>query len=158
MNPMDPLSQLAPLREPGPVPWWPPAPGWWILGALLITLCVLGGIWLVRRYRANRYRRAGLRQLARLQQQATQGEDTSDHVAALNQLLKAVALRGFPRSQVASASGADWLEFLNRTGPPGGQFDPGFADAGYRREPADIDLAQLHGTARSWIKHHRSAA
>ena len=39
MNPEMMLSQLAPLREPAAIGWWPLAPGWWIL--LVTTLLAL---------------------------------------------------------------------------------------------------------------------
>ena len=48
-NPMDPatlLEQLAPLREPAPITWWPPAPGWWLLGVLMMALLLWGAYWL----------------------------------------------------------------------------------------------------------------
>ena len=30
------LAQLADIRLPGEISWWPPAPGWWILAALVL--------------------------------------------------------------------------------------------------------------------------
>ena len=36
MNPTD-LSQLRDIHLPEAVPWWPPAPGWWMLFALVIA-------------------------------------------------------------------------------------------------------------------------
>ncbi len=46
------LEQLRDIHLPQSVHWWPPAPGWWIVAALLLAL----GIWLSR-YLQARYRR-----------------------------------------------------------------------------------------------------
>ncbi|HCH75615.1 MAG TPA: DUF4381 domain-containing protein, partial [Pseudomonas sp.] len=43
---MNPLDQLAPLISPDPISWWPPAPGWWLLG--LVLLMALGLLWRLR--------------------------------------------------------------------------------------------------------------
>ena len=40
MNPEMMLSQLAPLREPMAISWWPLAPGWWIMMALCLAMPV----------------------------------------------------------------------------------------------------------------------
>ena len=54
------LSNLRDLAEPGPVSWWPLAPGWWVLtGVLVITLAV-ATFRRLKKYRANAYRRAAL--------------------------------------------------------------------------------------------------
>ena len=37
------LENLRDIAVPPPVPWWPPAPGWWVLGLLaLLVLIYLG--------------------------------------------------------------------------------------------------------------------
>lgn len=46
------LEQLRDIHLPQAVHWWPPAPGWWIVAALVLALT----IWLVR-YLQRRYRR-----------------------------------------------------------------------------------------------------
>mgnify|MGYP000592588892 CR=1 FL=1 len=38
---MNPLDQLHPLIAPAPVSLWPPAPGWWLLLAVLPLLWLL---------------------------------------------------------------------------------------------------------------------
>ncbi|WMR35896.1 DUF4381 family protein, partial [Metapseudomonas otitidis] len=45
---MNPLDQLEPLIAPLPVPFWPPAPGWWLL-AVLLPLLAWGAWRLARR-------------------------------------------------------------------------------------------------------------
>ena len=56
MNP-DLLSQLRDIHTAAPVPWWPPAPGWWILGLLLLVLLVWLGRRILARYRVYQRRR-----------------------------------------------------------------------------------------------------
>jgi hypothetical protein len=49
MDIADALSELADIRMPGEVSYWPLAPGWWILAALLLALAVYGVIRLRKR-------------------------------------------------------------------------------------------------------------
>ncbi|MCT5879566.1 DUF4381 domain-containing protein [Pseudomonas aeruginosa] len=49
---MNPLDRLEPLIAPLPVGWWPPAPGWWLLAALLPLLG--WGLWRLRRHLPRR--------------------------------------------------------------------------------------------------------
>ena len=37
MNPDAIVSLLEPLRSPDAVPFWPPAPGWWVLGLIWLV-------------------------------------------------------------------------------------------------------------------------
>ena len=46
------LEQLRDIHLPQAVHWWPPAPGWWVVAALILALT----IWLVR-FLQRRYRR-----------------------------------------------------------------------------------------------------
>ena len=103
---MDPasLDRLHDIVLPASVAWWPPAPGWYLAFALLLT----GMIWLCRlqwrRWRANAYRRAAIRALARC-----------DTLAAVAELLRRTALAAWPREQIVPLSGAAWLDFLDRS-------------------------------------------
>ena len=105
MNP-DPasLDNLRDIFEPGPVSWWPPAVGWWfVLAAILFVLVVMAyRAW--QQWRANAYRRAALRELR-----------AATSVAAISAILKRTALCAYPRTQVASLSGAAWCGWLVET-------------------------------------------
>ncbi len=158
MNPQDPLANLHPLREPELIGWWPLAPGWWVLLALVVLLLIVAGWWLVKRYRANAYRR---RALARLQQIYATYEQDGDGRRCLhevNALLKTVALAAWPRRAVAATSGTGWLAFLNETCPRAAGFPPQYADALYQQGEPELDLAALRESAGRWIARHEVAA
>ena len=95
MNPDMMLSQLAPLREPPAVGWWPMAPGWWLLITLIVVALTALVLWLRQRHRQRRYRQLALAALSELKAQ----QATSD---AINRLLKAAALRAYPQDRVAA--------------------------------------------------------
>jgi len=159
VNPQDPLANLHPLREPEMVSWWPLAPGWWVL--IVISLLLLAFIaWRgVRRYRANAYRRVALRQLEETHRQWLVDGDSHRYVVAVNSLLKSVALRAFPKQEVASYSGTQWMLFLNsglRGSAP--SFPDDFANAVYRKHAADTKCEALHETSIAWIRHHGASS
>jgi hypothetical protein len=161
MNPQDPLAQLHPLREPQLIGWWPLAPGWWLLLALLLLVLAVTAYWLWRRYQKRAYRRQAERQLAALLSAYKDGDDRTAFVASVNRLLKATALVAYPRRTVAAASGEQWLALLTDTlahSGAGETFTPEFADAGYRPGPPATDPEQLHRLALAWIRHHKVAA
>lgn len=147
------LDRLHDIVVPEPVSWWPLAPGWYVLGGLLVFLFAVF-IWsIVDRRLTNRYRRAGLRELAELEALPNESQ-TLPRLAAL---VKRVALAAFPREQVASLAGADWLTFLDSkaatkdfTSGPGAMLE-----AGYERNPQPPS-PDLFRVVRHWIGHHQA--
>ena len=153
MNP-DPLAQLRDYHLPEPVSWWPPAPGWWLLALLGLTLF----IWLVRavlKWRQGRAaRRSALRELKDLERTFDQQGDGPMLLRGLSRLLRRFALARFPRDQVAGLSGTAWLEFLDRQHPAQGFLNgPGrlLLDAPYRSAPTTEELPDLIRLVRRWI-------
>lgn len=114
------LTELAPEHAPTPGPWWPPAPGWWLLTVAAITGAVT--LWYWWRNPRRRVRRTALVELRRLR--ATQGDPVLC-ARAIQNLLRRYALVVFGAEQVAALSGEPWLEFLAThgasafAGPPG---------------------------------------
>ena len=155
MNAADPLAALNPLREPAAIAWWPPAPGWWLLlGFALVTAALLAR-WLLRRRRRNSHRRLALQRLDALCERQRADPDPQAFVAAVNALLKSVAVRSFGPRSVAAEHGERWIAFLNRTAPGGSHFDDALADAAYRPGQPALDLDRLSQSAAQWIRHHR---
>ena len=160
MNPQDPLAQLHALREPGTIGWWPLAPGWWVLFAIAVLLLATLAFYCYRRYRANAYRRQACVQLQALHGDWRSSEDSKSYLAGVNALLKSVALRAFPRRDVASRSGAQWADFLNHTLSTNAGislFNEDFATAAYRPEPSTTDCEEIYHSASKWIRQHRAA-
>lgn len=76
-------QQLADIHWPEPVSAWPPAPGWFILFALLVILTGIILLLSYRHHQANAYRRAAL---AEIDQLST--DDQSRAAVQLSQLLR----------------------------------------------------------------------
>lgn len=146
------LDKLHDTVVPPPVPFWPPATGWyWVMG--LGTLLVLSlACKLIEHWHRNRYRRAGLLELARLET-ARSDPHTLPELAAL---VKRVALAAFPRTDVAALSGSEWLRFLDeREGTKVFTVGPGaILESGYARQPP-LASRELFDAVRHWITHHK---
>jgi len=162
MNPQDPLAALNPLRDPALIAWWPLAPGWWVVIVLCLLAIACVCYILIRRYRANAYRRQALKQLGEIRAQCGQTPQDAEHKQSIarqtNALVKAVALRVYPRHDIAALSGNAWQQFLNKTGASEkARFPDGFAKAAYQRNCNDLNLEQLFTASEHWIKKHRPA-
>jgi hypothetical protein len=157
----DPLSQLADIHLPDAVSFWPPAPGWWLL--LAVVLFALTLLW-HRQYllwQQNRRLQLVLAELARAlrthQQQSAQAAQANQAGLALlyacNSLLKRVALLHHGEAEVAPLSGSAWLNFLDRTGG-NTEFTIGagkvLGDGEYRPR-FEADAEALYQVARHWI-------
>jgi len=157
VNPQDPLANLHPLREPAFIGWWPLAPGWWLLLALVLFCLAALAYVLLRRYRATAYRRRALAQLQQLQQAYQADDDLSHYIGQTSALLKSVALISYPRREVAACNGEEWLAFLNSSIKGSERFQSAFVTAVYQKTCPEMDLAQVHRLARTWITRHRAA-
>jgi hypothetical protein len=150
---VDLLDQLHDIVEPPPVSMMPATWGWAVVGAAM--LAVLGLLlWLYARHRrATAYRRAALAELDMLAPRLEAGDATA--LAAAETLLRRTALAAFPRAQVATLTGSDWLAFLDRTGGDFAAVGPALAAAPYAPAPAFDGAAALRA-ARHWIARHHA--
>ena len=154
------LAQLHDIVAPAPVaPWWPLAPGWYLLASLL-TLLAGWGLWRVlRRRRARRYRVEALAELHALRRRSVPPVEVA---AGILLLLKRTALAAYPRVQVASLNGPAWWRFLDGSSGKG-RFAEGLGELAeevvYAQQGADEiskhDLKRLYRAAEQWIRRHR---
>jgi hypothetical protein len=161
MEAEDPLSQLADIHLPDAVSLWPPAPGWWLLAALVLLALLWVGRQLLRRLLVRRRLGAALQELDTVYatwqthsgDAATRNQAGLDLLYGCNAILKRVALVYFPLQEVSALSGQAWLRFLDQT-DRSNAFTAGagqvLGDGTYR--PAfSADAAALHALCRRWI-------
>ena len=150
----DLLSQLHNIHPPTPVPFWPPAPGWWIVAILVILFIMVAG-WIYRRYYLSQaFKRMALKILKQLRQDYQCSGESIQLVMALSILLRRVALVKFPRHQVAGLIGRSWLQFLDETGHTKA-FTQGLGQVlvtvPYQKY-SQVDTEALFNLVTTWIK------
>jgi hypothetical protein len=154
------LDRLHDVVAPSAAPWWPPAPAWyWFMAAASLALLIIAVIAL-RQWLRNRYRHEALAELARLE--AAQRPEFIEHLA---ELLKRTALSVWPREEVASLTGPEWLAFLNRTGGNaklainlGSELERAAYDPHTAATLNDAQRRELTAFVRDWLTHHQVSA
>lgn len=141
------MNDLIEPAAPAPIPLIPQTWGWAVLALILLALAGWGVMRALARHRATAYRRAALEELAR----ATTGAEAAA-------ILRRAALAGYPRAEVAGLVGADWLAFLDHTGPAPLPPEVGaeLLAAPWRDETAPPSPA-LRAALAGWLRGHDPA-
>ncbi len=150
---------LEPIQAPPPISYWPPQPGWYVLGLIILLIIVLVIRYLYLFRKKNAYRKWSLEKLEDLRKLPVDMESFQK----LNQLLKITALQAFSREKVASLSGRDWLKFLQNSCP-----DSSFTDSSMEvlihsvyRNSKSISVTskqweQMIRSSKIWIEKHKA--
>jgi len=146
------LAQLQDIHGAGQPGWWPPAPGWWVLGLVLLALLVLALRKAAAHVAVRRRRKAWLLALDALGREHDPSLNPHDYLAGLNRLFRAVAIRAFPGTACTRLQGEEWVAFIVSLMPETG--DDGLAALAFGPyEPAPrFDPAALNERARTWVK------
>jgi len=109
------LAQLRDIQVPEVSAW--PAPGWWVLGFLIVCLFITGLLVKQRRqhYAQNAWRREALEALSELEKRLPNATDAERHrvVQEASALLRRVMMLTRGRGQVAGLTSDAWLNELN---------------------------------------------
>jgi hypothetical protein len=154
------LAELKDIHLPNPISFWPIAPGWYVLLALVLVLLSLVLRQVLRFRQRQQPKQQALKMLGSYQAEYEKSHNHQMIGAHISELLKRVALVYFPRSQVAGLEGDRWLEFLDSTSKekrfktlrfellelpfsPSGQTDK------------QVNMSALFEATRLWIKERR---
>lgn len=153
------LENLHDIVVPPAVSWWPLAPGWYALAAVVGILGLWGLLRLWRRRQRNRYRVLALAELASIRAEEPDAEILGSYLMAL---LKRTALAAYPRAEVAATSGKAWWQYLDecdveaRFAPgPGASLERLAYRGGRGGEWAPDDFEKTVAAVEGWIRHHR---
>ncbi|HPQ95260.1 MAG: DUF4381 domain-containing protein [Thiothrix sp.] len=157
---MNPDLPLRDIHLPGGISLWPPAPGWWLLAALVLLLVFwllhLAWRWWQRRRARKALLQPALQELERLE--ALYRDDPQTLLRELSGLMRRIAITFEGRRVTAGLTGARWLAFLNRqSGEP--LFSEKFAHtltvAPYQQQ-SEADVSALAGEIRRWIRQQET--
>jgi len=151
----DLLSQLRDIHgavEPG---WWPPAPGWWLAGVLVLILLAFLLRMAYRHWLVLRRRRRLLSALEDISREIDPERQPQEYLARLNRLFRVVALRAFPGTACARLQGDEWVRFITALLPDGapGESLAALAEGPYAPAPT-FDAAGLQTLARLWVQKY----
>lgn len=151
------LSQLRDIQSAPVVPWWPPAPGWWVLALLVIIVLYFLVRKLQARHRVHQRRKQLLGFINLLEQVVDPVNSPQEYLSALNRIFKIVAIRAFPDAACAHMQGQEWTDFLQqklnqKTGRSGGFETLEILSRGPYQPFASFDSESLASAARQWVQ------
>jgi hypothetical protein len=149
------LEQLRDIHMSASPGFWPPAPGWWVLAAIVAALLGLAGMALSRRLAVRRRRRALLDALDRLNRNIDPQTQAHEYIAGINRLFRTVAIRAFPDSACTSMQGEAWVEFIRSLQPDrlDGSSLAVLASGPYQPGPV-FDVEALNQQVSAWVRHY----
>ena len=160
-QPIDPtaelLAQLRDIRMPDAAPWWPPAPGWWVVAALVLTGAFVVFRFLHRRSLEKRYRKEAHRLLDDLYASWRDSRDDRAFASGAHQLLRRIVIHHLGRDGVARLTGRAIIDRANTLSAAtlSAQTSSLLTELSYR--PAldtkvEFDIEQVRHEIEAWLK------
>ena len=142
--------ELRDIHVPTVSMWWPLAPGWWVLLALLVAAIVAGVFFLRRRAAWNRRVDAALDDLRVATARYVEDGNVAAFATAAHQLLRRVARTRDPHTVVLK--GAAWHDALATLSPRQDVHRlAAIEDAIYRPE-ATLDVLPTARDVEAWVR------
>ena len=152
MNPADPLATLRDIHVPDAPVFWPPAPGWFVVAALMVAAGIVATVVGVRRWRAVRFRREALAGVRALRTRHQAGAPDVEIAMELSVLIRRVALARHPREEVAGLTGERWIAWLESILPGiGVSARTALLEAPYARR-SRFDVGRALTACEHWVR------
>ncbi|MCP4386928.1 MAG: DUF4381 domain-containing protein [Gammaproteobacteria bacterium] len=146
--------ELKDIHLPDSSLWWPLAPGWWLLLAML-ALGLLVLLWMNWRRHHQPVVRLAMGELDSIRQAHVRGQEPRATVNAVAGLLRRTLISYRGRVQHAATTGEDWLAELDQLAPRHGFGDEHkqlLAQGRYQAN-LDCDVEDLLRACESWIRN-----
>lgn len=148
--------ELKDIHLPDSVSWWPPAAGYWIiLGLVFIIIIAYLGIKFLRN--RGRFKRQALSELYKIKKAFKSDQDEEKLLSSVSVLLRRAAISSYPRTDCASLTGNDWLQWLDLQLPKD-KFNfsdgPGYllTKSVYSKSVNTADIDGLLNLSRLWLQ------
>jgi hypothetical protein len=134
-----------------PAHWWPLAPGWWLIAALLV-LAAVGIAWWMRRAARAHPVRVAMREIDALEAAYAHDGNVRKLADGASRLMRRVALRVAPG--VAAQAGASWRAFvqMHASDTAGRRALDALASERFRAQPS-LDAPALLAALRAWCRN-----
>ncbi len=150
---MNPLASLRDLHNPADIGWWPLAPGWWLLFALIIG--IIGLIFYRSKYKPAsaqpiNYRQLAIGELKKIEQTLAETANEQQFITELTLLIRRYTRVYSP--EAASLTGKAWLTFLDKNleQPQFQQFHHQLCVAPYTHGPIK-NIDKLIALVETWL-------
>ncbi len=165
MNPATSSVELA-LRDihlPDSVLWWPLAPGWWMVIAMVVIIALC--IFVYKKTYFNRKLNKNIKlELSQYFKDYNEDNNAQVFINKLSALLRRVSLYKFKQESVAKLNGIAWLEFLDSKLPQEQMkqdenlsFKIGVGNIllnGPYQASINDDVKPVYELAKHWLKHN----
>ena len=148
--------ELKDIHLPDSVSWWPPAPGYWMILGLIFFIVITYLVIKLLRNR-SRIKRQALSEFYNIKKTFKSNHDERKLLSSVSVLLRRAAISSYPRTDCASLTGNDWLQWLDLQLPDDKFhfFDgPGYllTESIYSKSVNSADIDSLLTLSHQWLK------
>ncbi|CAA6825438.1 MAG: Unknown protein [uncultured Thiotrichaceae bacterium] len=152
---MNATQDLRGIHLPEPVSWWPLAPGWWLLMAMILFIALL----IFQKWRRSKQFRARNQAIDEALMMLKGLDEVQDEsvIKDLSRILRRVAVTLYGRKETAGLVGEEWLTFLDQKSKSD-EFSQGlgrvFAALPYQNKEVKYSR-KLIALAEKWVRQQR---